>query len=166
MFFASSAGFVLASFIMTFYFYTSLPEKIPAHFGLNGLADAWIAKNLLTAFLAPLINLLIFALFLLIYLHPQYTSWPTTLILMTVEKQKREKIFDILRSMNASILFWITLLFSYLQFSIIATTNNRSIGISSYIMFGFLTVIFSLIIIINLRMLLIIRRLTKNSQNL
>lgn len=160
-FFSVSAGLLVATTAMTIYFYSSLPTLIPTHFGFSGAPDAWTPKNPITAFLLPLIGLLIFMLFVLIYRHPQYTSWPTTLILMAVEPEKREKIFDILRSMISSILFFISLLFAYLQFTIIATANNRSSGVTNLIMIAFLVALFAVIIVINVRMFVAIQKMLK-----
>jgi len=159
-YFAASAGLLSASIIMTVYFYGSLEQNIPIHFGLSGAADAWAEKTPLTVFLVPLIGLLLFILFLILYKHPQYSSWPTTLILMTVEESKRVKIYEILRSMNATISFIISALMAYLQFAIIAGGNGKTSILNGYVMVGFLFVLLLAIIIINVRMLKTVRKLT------
>jgi uncharacterized membrane protein len=159
--YSSTLGVIIASFIMSVWLYSGLPATIPVHFGLSGSPDAWATRSLIYIFMVPTLNLLMYLFFLFIYRYPQYTSWPTTLILMTVEETRREKIFEILRSMVSWLLFWVTLLFGYLQYTILATANGRSFGILNYIMIAFLVVMFIFLIYINAKMYLAIRKMVK-----
>lgn len=161
--FSSVAGLTIASFVMTIWFWNDLPAQIPVHFGFSGIPDAWAAKSLLYVFLIPAIQIVILLVFSLLYKYPQYSSWPTTLILMAVEKEKREKIFAILREMLVLILFWISLLFSYLQFTILATANGRAFGLANYVMITFLAVMLILLVYVNTKMFITIRKVIKKS---
>lgn len=148
-----SGGLVAACFGVTAYFYSTLPARIPTHFNFSGAVDAWAPKNPIMAFLVPMIGLIIYLLFSLIYRHPEYTSWPTTLVLVTLPKEKRDLMFAVLRGMNAWILIWISALFTYVQFLIIATSNERAVGSTTYIMSGILVVCLLIIIVTNIRMI-------------
>jgi uncharacterized membrane protein len=151
---------------MSIWFFHDLPAIIPVHFGLSGTPDAWATKNIFDIFMLPVLNFLIYLLFILIYRHPQYTSWPTTLILMTVEEEKREKIFVVLRSMITWILLLVTLIFGYLQYTIIATANGRALGVENYVMIAFLVVMYVFIFYINTKMYLTIRKMLKPQRRL
>jgi uncharacterized membrane protein len=159
--FAASFGIILASIIASMIFWSDLPARIPTHFGVSGAPDAWSVKNIWYVFMLPFMNLLMAGLFTVIYRFPQYTSWPTTLVLMTVDEEKREKIFEVLRSMNAWIFFLITSMFAYLQYAILATANGRAFGVLNYIMIGFLVVMFAYIIMINVRMFFAVKGILK-----
>jgi uncharacterized membrane protein len=160
--FAASLGLIAASIIMTAFLWNEIPTIVPTHFGFAGTPDAWSNKSLIMLFLLPLINVAIFFLFVLLYKYPQYSSWPTTLILMTVEEEKREKVFQVYREMMAWILFIISLMFAYIQYSILATANGRANGLLPVVMIAFIAVIFVAIIYVNIRMLLTVKRIVKS----
>jgi uncharacterized membrane protein len=157
--FSASFGAIMAGFVMTLYLWNTLPDKIPTHFGFSGAPDAWTPKSPLALLLIPLIGIAIFALLAVLYKYPQYSSWPTTLILMTVEEEKREKIFHVFREMIAFTLFAVSLMFAYIQFSILATANGRANGVDPLIMAAFLAIIVTLLVYINVRMFVTIRKL-------
>lgn len=154
-------GLTIASFVMSALLFTSLPTQIPTHFGLSGAPDVWVAKNIFSVFFVPVIQLLMFLLFLLLYKHPQYSSWPTTLILMTVDEKKRQKIFEVIRSMLIATLFWIGVLFSYLQFVVFATANGREDGVSPYAMIAFLVLLFATLFFYTGRMYVVVKKISK-----
>jgi uncharacterized membrane protein len=164
--FSAALGIIVASVIMSAYFWQELPQTIPIHFNYFGVADSWVTKNFFSLYLIPIIHLLLFGLFLLLYRYPQYTHWPETLILMTVEKDKREKVFEVLRSMNVIILLLISLLFGYLQFGIIATATERSEGLFTPILIGFVIAVFAVIIGINIKMFIVISKIRKEDKKL
>lgn len=111
--------------------------------------------------MVPLIQLAMFLFFLLLYKHPQYSSWPTTLILMAVEEKKRVKIYEVIRGMLVATLFWISILFSYLQFVIFATANGRGNGVSPYAMIVFLVLLFGTMFIYTGRMFVVVKKIQK-----
>lgn len=159
--FSISFALAVAGIVAGVLLINTLPDQIPTHFNFYGTPDAWVAKSFLSVFLMPLLELAIFALFLLIYRHPQYSSWPTTLILMTVEESKREKVFEVLRSMLVWIMLVLAVFFSYLQFVIFSTANGRVTGVNQYAMFAFLGAILILLVYFNARMFTTIRKLTR-----
>jgi uncharacterized membrane protein len=159
--YSASASILAAEFALSIYFYEILPATIPTHFGISGTPDAYSTKSIWMVFLVPIIQIAIYLLFVLIYRYPQYSNWPTTLILQTVEKTKREKIYDVLRSMMAWTLVIISLLFGYIQYAIIATANGRANGVLNYVMFGMLGVMLLLIVVVNIRMYRTVKNLIK-----
>jgi uncharacterized membrane protein len=162
--FSASFGIIVASIIMSGIFWNELPASIPIHFNYFGVADSWVAKNILNLFFVPILHTLIFFLFILIYRHPEYTHWPETLILMTVEETKREKVFEVLRTMNAIIILLVSFLFGYLQFGIISTATGRSTGLFTPILIGFMVAVFAVIIFINIKMFVVIKRIRKEGR--
>lgn len=153
---------MVSIFAMSIFFWNQLPAMIPVHFGLSGTPDSWAPKSVIYIFLVPMVLLAMFLVFLLLYRYPQYSSFPTTLILMAVEEKKRNHIFDIIRSMLSFVLLWMALLFSYLQFTILAAANNRTLGLFPYIMIGALIVLFLILIAYSIKMYLSIRKMLKN----
>lgn len=159
--FAASFGLILASIGMSLYFWNQLPASLPTHFGITGAPDAWTEKSILTVFMVPALHLALLALFAVLYRHPQYSSWPTTLILMTVEEKKRNKVYEVLRGMLVSTTALISILFAYLQFAILATANGRLAGLYAPAMFIFLGLMVIYLGYYNIKMLITIRRLVK-----
>lgn len=160
--FSIVAGLLVSVFTMSVFFWNELPTRIPVHFGLSGTPDSWAPKSIIYLFLVPMILLVMFLVFLLLYRYPQYSSFPTTLILMAVEEKKREHIFDIIRSMLSLVLLWLTIFFSYLQFSILATANGRALGLLPYVMIGALIILLAILITYSVKMYLSIRKMLKN----
>lgn len=160
--FSVVAGLLVSIFAMSVFFWNQLPAQIPVHFGLSGTPDSWAPKSVVYIFLIPMILLVMLLVFLLLYRYPQYSSFPTTLILMTVEKERREHIFGIIRSMLTYILLWVALLFSYLQFSILATANGRTLGLLPYIMVAAIAILFIILIAYSIKMFLSIRKMIGN----
>lgn len=159
--FSSAFGLLIASFVISAMMWGSLPDIIPTHFGFSGAPDDWSVKNAFSVFFVPAMQLFLFILFAVIYKHPQYSSWPTTLILMTVEEKKREKVFEVMRSMNTTILFVISLFFSYLQYVIMATANQRAQGLTPAYAIIFIAALFLVIIYYSIKMFSTIRKLSK-----
>jgi uncharacterized membrane protein len=159
--YSASAAILAVEIGLTTYFWEALPAQIPTHFGISGTPDAYSAKSIWMVFLIPIIQLAIYLLFVTLYKYPQYSSWPTTLILVTVEEKKREKIYDVLRSMLAWTLVWVSLLFGYIQYTILATANGRTDGVLTSVMIGMLAVMLGFIVVINVRMYRTIKKLTK-----
>jgi uncharacterized membrane protein len=76
---------LIINWIITFYYYNELPEKIPAHFNLKGEVDRWGEK--IEMFFIPAIHTVIY--FLLNYLTkiPQHHKYP-----VKVNEQNKEKL--------------------------------------------------------------------------
>ena len=163
--FSASAGLLLAGFVMTAFLWNQIPAIIPTHFGPLGTPDAWSTKSFVMLFLVPLAQAAIFLLLTLIYKYPQYSNWPTTLILMTVEEEKREKVFEVIRSMLAWLLLIISSMFAYLQYIILATANKRANGLAPWIMFSFLGVLAVVIVYVNVRMLVTVKHIVKSAKS-
>jgi uncharacterized membrane protein len=157
--YSASAAILASEIALTAYFWNILPATIPTHFNFAGNPDAWSGKSIGMVFLLPLIQLVLLCLFVALYKYPQYSSWPTTLILVTVEEKKREKIYDILRSMLAWTLLWLSLFMGYIQYAILATANGRANGVVNTVMFAMLGIMLLLIIIINVRMYRTVKKL-------
>jgi hypothetical protein len=64
------------------------------------------------------------------------------------------------------ILLLVTLIFGYLQYTIIATANGRALGVENYVMIAFLVVMFVFIFYINTKMYLTIRKMLKPQRRL
>jgi uncharacterized membrane protein len=164
--FSAVFGILVATWAMTAWFWHDLPSIIPIHFNFSGVPDSLAGKSLFYVFLIPLMQTAMFLIFTLIYRYPQYSSWPTTLILMAVEESKRNKIFEVIRSMLIAILIWISILFAYLQFTILATANGRAFGLAGYVMIGFLGLMLVYLVYYTAKMFFTIRKMVKTPKRL
>ncbi len=121
--------FTIAPFAVLYYFFPQLPDQVPVHWGINGQADRWEAKSLITVF-APLLV----GLFVQI---PVFCLKAETIkARMRVPLENAGKIFS-LKEMsllaNCNLLDWLRLtvaiMFANIASSILATLANESVSI-------------------------------------
>lgn len=93
---AVSAALVVATFVHVAVSWGTMPDSIPAHYGLDGTPDAWGGKG--SALVAPCAMLLIFGAFFVASRHPG--SWNTG---VTVTEENRDAVYRVLGRLIASI---------------------------------------------------------------
>jgi uncharacterized membrane protein len=125
----------IVSIVLAVYYWAKLPGLIPTHFGFNGQPDAWNNKSVFYVFLIPVLQVILFVGFVFLYYKPQYSDMPTTLWLMTLEKNKKEHAFSLIRTMIVGISLWIGVLFTYITF-VMNESALKSGGPSPWIMLG------------------------------
>lgn len=67
---------IIACIVATLIYFPSLPDKLPAHYGINGNVDRYGGKG--TAFILPIINLAMFIMFAFFILSPKILENPKT----------------------------------------------------------------------------------------
>ena len=67
---------VIAGIVATLIYFPSLPDKLPAHYGINGNVDRYGGKG--TAFILPIVNLIMFIMFAFFILSPKILENPKT----------------------------------------------------------------------------------------
>lgn len=67
---------VIACIVVTLIYFPSLPDKLPAHYGINGNVDRYGGKG--TAFFLPIVNLVLFIMFAFFALSPKILENPNT----------------------------------------------------------------------------------------
>ncbi len=93
--------FLLASYIMAFWIYSTSPEKIPYHFNTNGLPDIMETKRYI--FAIPLMATLVFLLLNFLFKRPHKYNYSQELNEDNVEENYRRGIL-LLRVLNIVII--------------------------------------------------------------
>ncbi|MBC8060537.1 MAG: DUF1648 domain-containing protein [Clostridiaceae bacterium] len=122
------ASFVILVMFWIYLFteWTSIPDKIPTHFGVLGEVDSWGSKN--SVLMLPVIMTALYLLLTILSAFPQYYNYTVTITVENAAAQYK----------NArTLMLWITLqlvaVFSYITYiSIqIGLGNNKGLGIWS-----------------------------------
>lgn len=131
----------VASWVIAIYYWGKLPQIIPTHFGITGQPDSWSNKSFWSVFFVPLLQSVMFALFVFLYWKPQFSDMPTTLWLTTMDKETKDHAFGLIRTMLVVVSLWINVLFTYITYSIIASAQMKQLGLNPWIMFGILGIL-------------------------
>jgi uncharacterized membrane protein len=135
----------ILSWLIAFYYWGKLPQVIPTHFGLNGTANAWGHKSVWNSFMIPIIQSILLVGFIFLYIKPQYSDLPTTLLLMSLPEEKREYAFKLIRTMLVMVLLFTGLIFTYITYMMNAAALGKNVGFNPWgmtiilvLMFGWL----------------------------
>ncbi len=148
--FSISFVLLIISWVISLIYWGKLPSIIPTHFGFNGMPDAWNKKSILYTFLLPSVQALMFFIFLFLYYKPQYSNMPTTLWLTTLDKDKKEHAFNLIRIMHATILIWINLLLTYMVYEMNESALSQK-GLNPLIMLTMLVIMLIFIVAWNIK---------------
>ncbi|HPF31004.1 MAG TPA: DUF1648 domain-containing protein [Candidatus Saccharibacteria bacterium] len=124
----------IISWIIAIFYWDSLPDIIPIHFGISGQADGWANKSVFQVFMVPFIQLLMTVGFIFIYYKPQYSDMPTTMWLITLEKKHQDHAFKLIRIMIAGMSVWIGIMFTYLTYAMNQSAIKPEYDLSTPIM--------------------------------
>ncbi len=127
------------------YFYSSLPTRVPTHFGPAGLPDAYAQKTFWTVFLPALTQSGIILLISWVYRHPQYSNIPSSLPLMAVPEPWKTRITMIMRHMLVMVTVLVNLLFAYVALGVLTTAFGLKNGLNNLVIGGLLTFLLFLI---------------------
>ncbi len=97
----SSYLFLLVSYIMAIWIYSTSPEKIPYHFNTNGFPDIMESKNYI--FIIPILATLVFLLINFLFKRPHKYNYSQELNEDNVEENYRRGIL-LLRVLNIVII--------------------------------------------------------------
>lgn len=157
VFFTVVALTVGATWFMILYFLPFLPSRIPSHFGFGGTPDAWVAKSFWSVAVPGLAQLVVAALMLVVYRWPQYSNIPTTIAIVLLPPEVKSMIYHIIRHMSVVILTIVSLLFAYIELTIISTAIGSTSGLNAWMIGGLIAFLFLVVIVYSVWMY----RLTK-----
>ena len=120
----------ITSWIISMYYWDKLPQTIPVHFGVSGQPDNWADKSVFYVFLLPAIQIVMLAVFGFLYKKPQYSSMPTTMWLMALDKKHREHAFGLIRTMLASVSVWVGALLTYIVYGMNISAMDTNLGLN------------------------------------
>lgn len=128
--FLISIFLAIASWMIVIYYWDKLPQVIPVHFGVSGQADNWADKSFFYVFLMPLLQSIMLISFVFLYYKPQYSSMPTTMWLMTLDKKHRNHAFELIRTMLAGVSLWVGILLTYIIYGMNVSALDNDLGLS------------------------------------
>lgn len=128
--------FLFILIILPILYGSSLPEKIPAHFGFDGTPDAYSGKKAIWTI--PIIGVFMFIFMTIIGKMPDKFNY---MVKITEDNAKDQYTFatKMIRFLNT----FITAIFCYLTWSSIQIAFGNQKGLSTGIMLLFMTVIFA-----------------------
>lgn len=104
------AGYIglLLLFILPAYYFGSLPDQVPRHFGADGLPTAWSGKGIV--WLLPVIGLITFVKIAILSYFPHIYNYPTTVTAENAERLYRlgSRMMRLLNTILVYIFLYIT----------------------------------------------------------
>lgn len=149
--FLSAAVLVIASWVIAIYYWGKLPTTIATHFNISGQADSWNHKSIWYSFMMPVLQTIMLIGFGLLYRRPKYTNMPTTLLLDTLDKPKRDHAFGLIRNMLAVTTLLIGLFFTYLTYALHYSALHSKVGLLPYVIIIWIVVLFGWLIWYNVK---------------
>ncbi len=133
----SAVGFLAAItlILLPIYYYDSLPEIIPRHFGLDGKPDSFGGRELL--WILPAVGLVLYLGLLILNKYPHIFNY---LIEITEKNAKRQ--YTIATKMMRTLNTLIVCLIAYIIFATINTALGNQNGLGVYYTPLFLVLIF------------------------
>lgn len=98
-------------------YFPSLTEKIPIHYGLSGIADAWGSKSTLLWFVG--IQVVMFLVFAILSRYPQIHNYP-----VKVTEENREELFKLSQTCLAHLSLCLSLIFGYVFVMMLIGSNS------------------------------------------
>jgi uncharacterized membrane protein len=123
----------LASWMIAAYYWNKLPAVIPTHFGIDGQANDWADKSIFSVFLLPFLQSMLLGLFIFIYNNPQYSNIPSTMWLIVLSEENREKAYGLIRAMITGITLWMGILLTYITYAANAAAIKPMSGLSPWV---------------------------------
>lgn len=131
----------IASWVIAIIFWSKLPEVIPIHFGISGMADGWADKSVFMVYLIPFLQSLMIALFVFVYRKPQYSNLPSTMWLATLDQKNKDLAYDLIRTMDMGAAIFVGVLFTYITYGMNVSAINPNKGLSNKFLFSILGLI-------------------------
>lgn len=131
---------LLFMIVMLAYYWSSLPERIPSHFGISGQPDAWNGKGLLLVLPSISAGLYIGLTILSRYPHIYNYAWPIT-------PENAATQYRLARQMIIVFKTEIVWLFAYVIWQTIQTALGRAQGLGEAFLPIFLSTIFGTLIL-------------------
>lgn len=126
---------LLFMFAMVAQYWANLPERIPSHFGISGLPDAWSGKG--TLLILPVLSVVLYGGLTVLsrYPHIYNYAWPITPKNAAAQYRLARQLVIVLKTA----IVWI---FAYLDWQTIQTALGRAQGLGQTFLPIFLVVVF------------------------
>lgn len=142
------------------YLYPSLPSPIPTHFGISGEPDAFTPKSIWSVFFPAMMQLLLTLGLSVLYRYPRYSNIPGTMLIDMAPEPVRQQLFRLIRHSLVMTILVMDLIFAYIALAIVST----ALGIEARLNVVMMSVLVSLLIIINIVYTLWLYRLAKQAR--
>lgn len=116
---------LLITAVLPLIYYSKLPDEIPVHFNLKGIADGFADKHFI--FLLPLLTVGQFLLFKYLNQKPHKYNYPTP-----ITEENAISQYTAATKMIRMLNLFCTVLFTYLTIHIIRSAMNDSEGLGPY----------------------------------
>lgn len=132
--FSVNIAILIFFWIFTAVYYNQLPARIPMHFGIDGMADAFWQTNFWTAFFCVILQTFVIGLTAASFFWPQIANVPYSLTILALPDKQKEYLKSTIRSWIQIIMILVNILIGYLSYSIIAIALKWQTGLSPWIM--------------------------------
>ncbi|MCC5925753.1 MAG: DUF1648 domain-containing protein [Bacteroidetes bacterium] len=134
------AGFIglIVLIAVPAYYFGSLPEEVPRHFGADGNPTAWAGKGII--WLLPSMGLILFVKMSILAHFPHIYNYPTK-----VTEENAERLYRLATRMIRSLNTLIVFVFLYITYSSILTALGEQDGLHPGFMFAFMGSMFLVI---------------------
>ncbi len=105
--------------------YPGLNQKVPTHFGANGMPDAWGNKSSLLVL--PIVAMVLYAGLTVLNRFPHLFNYP-----LTITEQNAEKQYQYAKTMISALKFTTIGLFLYIQLQTINVAKEVQSGLGSF----------------------------------
>jgi len=129
------------------YFYSSLPSRLPVHFGLSGQPDGFAHKNFWTAFFPAYMQLALTGLMIWMYRHPQYSNIPSSMLLAMLPEPWHQKIIMLIRHLLVMVTIVVNLLLAYISLAMISSSLSSSAGLNGWAILGLIGLLLLIVIV-------------------
>jgi len=157
--FATIILLAITSWVIAIIFWSQLPDVIPIHFGISGMADDWADKSVFMVYLLPFLQSLMIAIFAFVYYKPQYSNLPSTMWLATLDRKHKDLAYDLIRTMDMGVAVIVGILLTYMAYGMNASAIDPSRGLSNIILFSIVGLMMAWIIYYTVK----IYRITKTA---
>ncbi len=136
----SAIALLIYAIYFVFNAYSSLPDTIPTHFGIDGKADAW--GNKATLFILPSVSIFVYLLLTGIsFLPSNMMNYP-----VKITDENKERQHQIALKLLRILKLVIVALFFYISYQVVNSIKDTSDGLGVWFLPIFLIVVFSPII--------------------
>ncbi len=120
--------------------YPELDQKVPTHFGANGLPNDWGSKSSLLIF--PIVAIVLYAGLTVLNRFPHLFNYP-----VTITEQNAEKQYQYAKTMLSFLKFTTLGLFLYIQLQSINVAKDIQLGLNTHFLIALIIVLFIPIIV-------------------
>ena len=129
---------VMISWVMTFFYHSRLPAKIPAHFSFDGtftLGERW------TFFVAPVLNTILAVAAMLLYPVRRHFNFPGDKKLKELPKEFSEPVYQRAYQIVIMLVIFISIMMTFIQVNVAFIATGRTNAFNIMPFYGVITII-------------------------